>query len=152
MRRFLFIVDFLLGLAALAVAAFLIARTLAAQSPAAMVNSHVMPAGPIAAGSYHSLFLLGDGSVWTWGTNGWGQLGNGTFDERHQLGEASLDERHTPTKVNGLNHVTGIAANYLHSLAVQGDGSVWAWGDNTYGELGDGTTTNRSTPMQVSGF
>jgi len=45
-----------------------------------------------------------------------------------------------------------IFAGYSHSLALKSDGTVWAWGSNTYGQLGDGTTTHRNTPVHVSGL
>jgi alpha-tubulin suppressor-like RCC1 family protein/uncharacterized protein YkwD/plastocyanin/thiol-disulfide isomerase/thioredoxin/uncharacterized membrane protein YphA (DoxX/SURF4 family) len=100
----------------------------------------------IDAGSYYSLALRSDGSVWAWGYNYGGQLGDGTTTTRL-----------TPVQVSGpmgtgtLGGVVAIAAGYYHSLALRSDGSVWAWGSNGYGQLGDGTTTTRLTPVQVSG-
>ena len=94
----------------------------------------------IAAGYYHSLALKSDGSVWAWGYNGYGQLGNG-----------STYTNYTAVQVSGLTDVVAIAASYYHSLALKSDGSVWAWGYNSYGQLGDGTTDNRYTPVQVKG-
>jgi alpha-tubulin suppressor-like RCC1 family protein/PKD repeat protein len=93
----------------------------------------------IAAGEKHSLALMGDGTVWAWGNNDNGQLGDGT-----------LAERHAPVKVASLAAITAIAAGNLHSLALTGDGAVWSWGDNEFGQLGDGTTDDRSTPVSVS--
>jgi hypothetical protein len=95
----------------------------------------------IAAGGFHSLALKGDGTVWAWGYNRDGQLGDGTTTNRT-----------TPVQVSGLSGVTAIAAGTHHSLALKGDGTVWAWGGNWYGQLGDGTTTNSTTPVQVSGL
>ncbi|MEO5368135.1 MAG: Ig-like domain-containing protein, partial [Magnetococcus sp. WYHC-3] len=96
----------------------------------------------IAAGSYHSLALKSDGSVWAWSLNNCGQLGDGTTTQRT-----------TPVQVSGLtNGVTAIAAGLYHSLALKSDGSVRAWGYNGYGQLGDGTTINRLTSVQVSGL
>ena len=94
----------------------------------------------IAAGYSHSLALKDDGTVWAWGYNGYGQLGDGTTTEKR-----------TPVQVNGLSGVTAIAAGSAHSLALKNDGTVWAWGSNDYGQLGDGTTTTKITPVQVSG-
>ena len=61
-------------------------------------------------------------------------------------------DRSTPVPVSGLTGVVAIAAGGHHSLAVKSDGTVWAWGCNDYGQLGDGTTTNRLTPVQTSGL
>ncbi len=95
----------------------------------------------IAAGSYHSLALKSDGTVWAWGSNTNGQLGDNT-----------IIERHTPVQVSNLTGVTAIAGGYYHSLASKSDGTVWAWGSNASGQLGDGTITESHTPVQVSGF
>jgi alpha-tubulin suppressor-like RCC1 family protein len=55
-------------------------------------------------------------------------------------------------KVSGLAGVTAIGNGRLHSLAIESGGSVWAWGLNTDGQLGDGTKTNRSAPVRVPGL
>lgn len=95
----------------------------------------------VASGGSHSLALLQDGSVWAWGSNGAGQLGDGTNTQRE-----------TPVQVASLTNVHRVAAGYGHSLAVGEDGTVWAWGRNHRGQLGDGSTTNRNTPVQVMGL
>jgi RHS repeat-associated protein len=94
----------------------------------------------IAAGAGHGLALKSDGTVWAWGSNNHGQVGDNTTTDRH-----------VPVQVQGLSGVTAIAAGNGHSLALKSDGTVWAWGDNEFGELGDNTTTNRLAPVQVSG-
>src|SRR5207344_1027560 len=100
----------------------------------------------VAAGSSHSVALKADGSVWTWGNNLAGQLGDGTTIERH-----------TPTRVTRIADVVTIAANGFgpagaHTVVLRADGTVWAWGENRNGELGDGTTIERHTPVQVLGL
>ena len=98
----------------------------------------------IAAGGGHSLALKADGTVLAWGLNANGQLGDGT-----------LTRRLTPVPVSGLGPGSGveaIAAGITHSLALKSDGTVLAWGFNTTGQLGDGTTAQRTTPVQVSGL
>ena len=95
----------------------------------------------VAGGYGHSLALKDDGTVWSWGMNNKGQLGDGTTTQRL-----------TPVQVSGLSGITSIAANTYQSFALKNDGTVWAWGDNGYGQLGDGTTTDRLTPVQVSGL
>ena len=93
----------------------------------------------IAASDDYSLALKNDGTVWAWGYNGNGELGDGTFVDRH-----------LPVQVQGLDGVTAIAATVFHSLALRNDGTVWAWGENTYGEIGDGTSGNfRNRPVEV---
>lgn len=98
--------------------------------------------GPrIAAGQAHSLHVRSDGTVWAWGYNNHGQLGDGT-----RVG------RLTPVQVQGLRDVVAVAGGLEHSLALKRDGTVWAWGGNATGQLGDGTTTERHTPVQVTGI
>ncbi|MFA6285846.1 MAG: chitobiase/beta-hexosaminidase C-terminal domain-containing protein [Opitutaceae bacterium] len=95
----------------------------------------------IAAGQDYTLALKRDGTVWSWGYNTNGQLGQG-----------SLGEFWYPAKVTGLAGITAIAAGPLHGLALKSDGTVWAWGYNNNGQLGDGTTTQRLGPVQVTGL
>ena len=96
----------------------------------------------LAAGAYHSLALQRDGTVWAWGLNGNGQLGNGT---------ATYDQAR-PVQVRGLHDVIALAAGSAHSLALQRDGTVWAWGLNGNGQLGNGTATEQGRPVQVRGL
>jgi phage baseplate assembly protein gpV len=95
----------------------------------------------IAAGGEHSLALRSDGTVWAWGYNGYGELGNGTTTDSS-----------VPVEVQGLTNVVAIAAGLYHSLALRSDGTVWAWGENYYGQLGNGTTTDSSVPVEVQGL
>ena len=92
----------------------------------------------------HNLAVRRNGELWSWGYNDSGKLGDGTETIRR-----------TPVQVHGLDdggYIGNIAhadAGYRHSLAVGTDGTVWAWGYNVYGRLGDGTTTTRDTPVKV---
>jgi uncharacterized delta-60 repeat protein len=81
------------------------------------------------------------GSVWTWGWNATGGLGDGTRADHA-----------TPVAVPGLTKVVAVSAGAYHTLALRGDGTVWAWGMNVFGELGDGTTVDRLLPVQVPGL
>ncbi|WP_295586532.1 CARDB domain-containing protein [uncultured Lamprocystis sp.] len=90
----------------------------------------------LAAGNYHSLAIKTDGTLWVWGHNGQGQLGDGTWTDRL-----------TPVQI--LTGVAAVSAGFFHSLAIKTNGSLWAWGYNPEGRLGDGTTRGRSTPVQV---
>jgi len=85
--------------------------------------------------------LKDDGTIWAWGDNHYGQLGDGTTTNRS-----------TPVQVLGISNVTDIVTGRGQCYALRKDGSVWAWGNNNRSQLGDGTTTNRSTPVQVPGL
>jgi alpha-tubulin suppressor-like RCC1 family protein len=96
-----------------------------------------------AAGGRHASFALKtDGTVWSWGHNVGGVLGNGTFDS-----PAPMDARPVP----GLAGVVAITAGAYHCLALKADGTVWGWGGNASGVLGDGSTEARATPVQAGG-
>jgi len=93
----------------------------------------------VGTGAYHSLALRPDGSLLSWGFNRFGQLGDGTTVDRLQ-----------PVAVTGLSGVVSVAnGSWFHTLAVGADGSAWAWGWNGYGQLGDGTRTERHAPVRV---
>ena len=94
----------------------------------------------LAGGQYHSLAVRNDGTVWAWGFNGDGELGNGTTANRL-----------TPGQVPGVSGATAVAAGDRHSLALAG-GVVRSWGSNSFGQLGDGTTSGRTTAVQVAGL
>jgi uncharacterized repeat protein (TIGR02543 family) len=96
----------------------------------------------LAGGYWHTLALKGDGTVWSWGNNMDGQLGNGSY----------LTST-VPVKISALQGVTAVAAGDYHSLALRNDGTVWSWGYNNYGQLGDGTDRQASNiPIMVKGL
>jgi alpha-tubulin suppressor-like RCC1 family protein len=94
-----------------------------------------------AAGAAFSLGLSPDGTVWSWGSNGAGQLGTG-----------SGVDAETPIQVPLPSGIVALAAGYQHALAVRADGSVWAWGSNSTGQLGNNSTTPTGTPVRVQGL
>ena len=95
----------------------------------------------ISGGRDHAAVLKSDGTVWTWGDNQYGQLGDGT-----------LTDRTTPVQVQGLTDVIAVAAGRTMTMALKSDGTVWTWGVNSSGELGDGSNVNRALPGQVVGL
>jgi alpha-tubulin suppressor-like RCC1 family protein len=95
----------------------------------------------IGAGWSHSLAVKSDGTLWTWGENGSGQLGNG-----------SIVDSAVPVQATGLTDVSGCAGGEFHSLALKRNRTVWAWGQNFVGQLGDGTNNDSNTPIQVPGL
>lgn len=139
----------------------------------------------LAAGGLHSMTVKEDGTLWAWGWNSAGQLGDGTNTDRlipvqimsgvksvaasiyghtlaikedgtlwawgnnldGQLGDGTTTGRLSPVKV--LNDVKSVEAGDRYTIAIKEDGTLWAWGKNNYGQLGDGTTTDRLTPVKV---
>lgn len=96
----------------------------------------------ISVGSWHSLALRSDGTVWAWGSNQSGTLGDGTETDRF-----------APVRVSGLTDVIAISAGAQHNLALGRNGTVWAWGKNPNGALGNGIPTAQSlVPVQAAGL
>jgi len=96
----------------------------------------------ISTGFNHTVTMKTDGTVWAWGYNEDGKLGDGTTVDRP-----------TPVQTAGLTNMAAIAAGDFYTVALKTDGTVWAWGANgSSGRLGDGTTVDRLTPIQVAGL
>lgn len=98
----------------------------------------------VVAGANHCVAVKTDGTLWAWGLNSSGQVG---------LGSTSTTPTSTPTQIGTLT-TWGQTGAHLHAggdftLAIRTDGTLWAWGLNSSGQLGDGTTTNRSAPTQA---
>ena len=99
-------------------------------------------AGRIATGYGHSCAITTGGGLKCWGANGNGALGNG-----------SVTQSAIPVMVSGLNSgVTAVAAGNGHTCALTSAGAVKCWGNNTYGQLGDGTTAMKTIPVDVVGL
>lgn len=102
--------------------------------------THAVAVTPaVAAGFHHSVALKADGSVWAWG-----------FNLNGQLGDNSKVSKVTPVQVLPPGSgVIQVAAGKIYSLALKADGSVWGWGSNIWGQMGDGTKIDRLTPIQI---
>ncbi len=92
----------------------------------------------ITAGSYHSMAIKTDGTIWAWGLNISGQLGDGTNTDRI-----------TPTQIDLSTDWNQVTAGWNHTLAIKNNGTLWAWGANNAGQLGDGSNINKNTPTQA---
>jgi alpha-tubulin suppressor-like RCC1 family protein len=90
----------------------------------------------VAGGDEHSIALLSNGTVMAWGDNSYGELGVGTTTGPDNCGGGNCSK--TPVPVPGLSNVIAIDAGYYYSTALLSNGTVMAWGDDEYGELGDG--------------
>ena len=110
-----------------------------------------MAVGSISAGYDFTCALLTGGTVECWGANQFGQLGNGTTTGPDTC-NAPDGCSTTPVAVTGLSGVTAISAGYGSACALLMGGTVECWGDNEYGELGNGTTINSATPVAVMGL
>lgn len=100
----------------------------------------------IASGENFTVALKSDGSVWAWGDNTYGQLGNGNFESTQgPIPVLAVDGK------KNLSGVFKIAAGKYHALAMTSDGAVLAWGLNDKGQLGNNSTTNQNVPVKVFG-
>ena len=109
--------------------------------PVLITNQATLPGiRQVSAGGQHSLALDTNGFVWSWGGNFYGQLGNG-----------SITNSYLPNQINKnyLANITSIAAGGEHSLALGANGTVYGWGDNLYGQVGNGNYTNQLTPVII---
>ena len=147
-----------------------------------LATSPRVPTGNIIAleaGSVHSVALVDDGTVWTWGSNVVAQLGIGTPAFQNataiaaaggntyalhedgtvwawgqnlsgQLGIPPSARNHaTPTQIQNLDNVVAIAAGPSHAVALREDGTVWSWGSNTWGQMGNGDGGNRHPYVEI---
>ena len=133
----------------------------------------------IALGAHHTVIVKSDGTVWAWGDNNWGELGDGTtedslfpvksMEEEHIIAVAASNDYTLALKSNGtvlgwgydynhylvtnntnLSGIIAIDTGGNHAAALKSDGTVWAWGDNRNGQLGNGSTKDsRDSPVLV---
>lgn len=92
----------------------------------------------IAAGSHNTVAVRTDGTLWAWGDNAQGQLGDGTNTIRN-----------VPKKIGTAKDWKTVAVGQVYTVALKTDGSLWAWGDNYYGQLGDSTIIDKNIPVKI---
>jgi alpha-tubulin suppressor-like RCC1 family protein len=93
----------------------------------------------VAGGGYHTAAIKTDGTLWTWGGNSYGALGDN-----------STNFRSSPVQtVSAGTNWKQVACGFFHTAAIKTDGTLWLWGDNRNGQLGDNTTAHRSSPVQT---
>ncbi|MCL2016504.1 MAG: hypothetical protein FWG68_09695 [Defluviitaleaceae bacterium] len=90
----------------------------------------------VAMGGTHLAVIYSDGSLWGWGSNFTGQVGDGTTINRD-----------APVRI--MDDVISVSASGNQTMAIRSDGSLWGWGNNEFGQLGDGTTTDRHSPVRI---
>lgn len=90
-------------------------------------------------GHSHNIAAKNDGTVWTWGNNKKGQIGNGKAE----------NESFLVSQVQGITDASAVSAGGEHSVVLKKDGTIWSWGSNEKGQLGDGTNDDRLTPVKV---
>ena len=95
----------------------------------------------VACGANHTAAIKTDGTLWTWGFGGYGVLGDG----------AATNRSSPVTTAGGGTNWKQVAGAYTHTAAIKTDGTLWTWGRDNYGQLGDGTTTTRSSPVTTAG-
>ncbi len=90
----------------------------------------------LSLGGFHSAVVKGDGSLWMWGSNSCGQLGDGSYESCEY-----------PIKI--MENVAAVSLGEEHSAVIKDDGSLWTWGGNTWGQLGDGSRSSSSSPVKI---
>lgn len=95
----------------------------------------------ISAKGYHTIAIKSNGTIWSWGENAGGKLGDGTTTNKSSPVSA----------IGGFTDWTKIAASITASIGLRSNNTIWAWGCNNTGQLGDGTTINRSSPVSLVG-
>ena len=95
----------------------------------------------VIVGYYHTAAIKTNGELWTWGRNDFGQLGNNNTSSYSS----------PVTTIAGGTNWKSVAGGGYHTLAIKTDGTLWTWGSNSSGQLGDNTTSSRSSPILVTG-
>ena len=100
----------------------------------------------IAAADYHTMALKSDGTLWAWGFNSYSQLGDRTTRRNFPV---MIGTGATWSWIGKDTTWAQIAAGYWHTVALRSDGTLWTWGWNRFGQLGDGTTVDKADPVPI---
>ena len=103
-----------------------------------LLVSNLICAQQVATGTAHNVIVKNDGTLWAWGDNSYGQLGDGTTVNKN-----------TPTQIGTDSNWKTVIAGGYHTMAMKKDGTLWVWGFNSNGNLGDGTTIHKTIPTQI---
>lgn len=103
----------------------------------------------VAAGGAHSAAIAVDGTLYTWGANGNGQLGVTSSDTCYSGGVVEVPCARYPNEVSALAGVVAVATGGIHTVAALSNGTVWAWGANGSGQLGTGSTVSSGRPVMI---
>ena len=93
----------------------------------------------VAAGGYHTCAISTGNSLYCWGNNDYGQIGDGTIDT----------DRHSPKRIGGAGAWAGVTGGSIHTCAISTGKSLYCWGYNSLGSVGDGTTIPRPSPRRI---
>ena len=115
-----------------------IKKTITLLCMAFSINAMAQCWSQISSGSWHTLALKTDGTLWAWGYNTYGELGDGTTVNKT-----------IPTQIGTDSNWSKVSAGRNYSSAIKTDGTLWTWGNNGWGELGDGTTIDKIIPVQI---
>jgi len=103
-------------------------------------------------GDSYVVAIKSDGTLWSWGDNTYGQLGNGTKVEQPIVtGGNYTNKTVSPVQIGSSSNWLDVSAGYTHSLAIKMDGTLWVWGSNDNGQLGKGDRTESLSPFQIQG-
>jgi len=92
----------------------------------------------VSCGGSYTVAVKYDGTLWGWGSNDYGQVGDGTTTQRT-----------APVQIGSDTNWASVACGSAHTMAIKTTGTLWGWGSNAYGLVGDGTTTQRNAPVQI---
>jgi alpha-tubulin suppressor-like RCC1 family protein len=96
----------------------------------------------VACGNFHTVAIKTDGTLWTWGYNTHGELGDN-----------SINHKSSPVQTTAFgSNWKQVAGGKEHTTAIKTNGTLWCWGRNAWGDIGDNTTTDRSSPVQTTAF